>query len=339
MGLFSGKESDISGRCRLVEIDGISSTSSKTSPTMDLLTKSGVHRLLPKRDLDAHKGTHGKTFVIAGSEKYTGASILAVVGAQRVGSGLVCLATTPSVNSVVVSKIPEAIHQILHETDDGISVDSTLELLDLRDYNALLIGCGIGKSTDTARFVERFLCERQDLSAGWPLPSLVIDADALNILADLPDWWVSLTGDHSGPSIVTPHPGEMARLMHRSVEEVQNDRIGSAKSAAEQWGVIVVLKGSHTVVASPDGHVLVSPWAVPGLATAGTGDVLAGAIAGFLSQGLTPLDASACGVYVHGLAGYMNSIQGNAGLLASEVADALPRAIYEVNEGDLPIQW
>lgn len=340
LGLFSGRDSSISGRCRLVEIDGISSgDSSESSPAMEVLTKSMVQQLLPKRDLDSHKGTHGKTFVIAGSPQYTGASILAVVGAQRVGAGLVCLATTPSVNSVVGSRIPEAIHHQLSEASDGVRPDSMLGLLDLRDYNSLLIGCGIGTGNDTAHFVEQLLCKREEWLAGWRLPPLVIDADALNILAGLPDWWMSLIGDPASPSIVTPHPGEMARLMHRTVEGIQNDRIGSAKSAAEQWGVIVVLKGSHTVVASPDGNVWVSPWALPGLGTAGTGDVLAGAIAGFLSQGLSPLDASACGVYVHGLAGHINSTQGNAGLLASDVANALPRAIYEVNEGDLPIEW
>jgi hydroxyethylthiazole kinase-like uncharacterized protein yjeF len=339
LGLFSGKESDVSGKRRLVNIEGISSYKGQFDLNMDLLTKTTVRKLLPQRSSDAHKGTHGKAFIIAGSEQYTGASMLAVMGAQRVGSGLVCLAATPGVHFAVTSKIPEATHHRLSENSDGIMPDAISDLLDLRDYKSLLIGCGIGKGKGTGRFVAQFLCERGELNFPYPLPPSVIDADALNILSDLPDWWVSLADNVAGPSIVTPHPGEMARLMNRSVEEIQKDRVRLAKSAAQKWGVIVVLKGSHTVVADPDDRISVSPWAVSGLATAGTGDVLAGTIAGFLSQGMDGFEASVCGVYVHGLAGHIKSMEGSTGFLASDVADTLPRALHEIGVGELPIEW
>jgi NAD(P)H-hydrate epimerase len=156
------------------------------------------------------------------------------------------------------------------------------------------------------------------------LPHMVIDADGLNILADL-DGWPSLIP--SG-SVLTPHPGEMARLVNCGVSEVEADRVGITREQAARWRQVIVLKGAHTVVASPDGRVVIQPFANPGLATAGTGDVLAGAIVGLMAQGLRPYEAAFVGAYVHGLAGDLAARKlGTAGMVAGDVLTSMPLAV------------
>jgi len=158
-------------------------------------------------------------------------------------------------------------------------------------------------------------------------PSLVLDADALNTLAKIPNWWQQLTDD----AILTPHPGEMARLTGAPVDDVQSDRLGVAKRAAAQWHKTIVLKGAYTVIAAPEGRTSISPIANPGLASAGTGDVLTGAIAGLLAQGLSLFDAAACGVYLHGQAGEMVKAEmGDAGMLATDLLPKLPLVIRQI---------
>jgi NAD(P)H-hydrate epimerase len=161
------------------------------------------------------------------------------------------------------------------------------------------------------------------------LPSLVLDADALNTLAGVPEWWRRLTDD----AILTPHPGEMARLTGMTVDEVQADRSGIAQKMAAEWNKTIVLKGAHTVVAEPSGQTRVSHVANAGLASAGTGDVLAGAIAGMVAQGLSLFDAAACGVYLHGMAGEMVKARlGDAGMIATDLLPELPQAIRRLKE-------
>jgi NAD(P)H-hydrate epimerase len=155
-------------------------------------------------------------------------------------------------------------------------------------------------------------------------PALVADADALNTLAEVPKWWKKLTGD----AVLTPHPGEMARLTELSVEEIQSDRLGAARKAATTWQKTIVLKGANTVIAAPDGRAMVSPIANPGLASAGTGDVLAGVIAGLLAQGLSLFDAATCGVYLHSEAGeVVKGELGDAGMVATDLLPVLPLVI------------
>ena len=162
-----------------------------------------------------------------------------------------------------------------------------------------------------------------------PRPSLVLDADALNALAIIPNWWQKLTDD----AILTPHPGEMARLARVSVDVVQSDRAGITKKTAAEWHKTIVLKGAYTVIATPDGQSRISPIANPGLASAGTGDVLSGAIAGLVAQGLSLFDAAALGVYLHGEAGEMIKARlGDAGMIATDLLPALPLAIRQLKE-------
>jgi len=192
-------------------------------------------------------------------------------------------------------------------------------------YDALLAGCGLGQHRSTTAFVNKLL-------AGLPSPPprLVLDADALNILSAQPGWWKGLPFE----AVLTPHPGEMARLSGLEIKEIQKDRTGVSRRLASEWRQVLVLKGAHTVVAAPDGQCRVSPSANAGLASAGTGDVLAGVIAGLLGQGLKHFDAAALGVFLHALAGEMaRDDMGDAGMLASDLLPLLPRAIKKLKEG------
>ena len=294
----------------------------------ELITAGWVRSVLPQRSLDANKGTFGKVLVIAGSINYVGAAYLACSGAIRVGAGLVTLATPAGLLPILASKLTEVTYLPLPESAPGILSREAVELVreELGNYNVLLLGCGLGQHPATVNFVKSILVE--DTAA---LPPAVIDADALNALAGIPDWWQKLPDN----AILTPHPGEMARLAGVSVEKVQSDRAGIAKKKALEWHKTVVLKGAHTVIATPDGATLLNPAANPGLATAGTGDVLSGVIAGLVAQGLTLNDAAACGVYLHSEAGaIVGERLGDAGMIASDLLPALPLAIKKL-KGDL----
>jgi len=290
-----------------------------------------ARELLPERPPQANKGSFGRVLVVAGSMNYVGAAYLACSGALRVGAGVVTLATTGRLQFILASKLTETTYLPLPESRPGILSHEAAKVIFRQAaqqyYNVLLLGCGMGQSEATVRLVRTIL-----LAKGRPpLPSLIIDADALNILAATPRWWQRLTED----AILTPHPGEMARLVGISSDEVQKDRVSIAKRVAAEWKKTVVLKGAYTVVAAPDGRTQVSNVANAGLASAGTGDVLAGAIAGLLAQGLSLFDAAACGVYLHGMAGEMVKDRlGDAGMIASDLLVALPQVIKLLKESD-----
>ncbi len=293
----------------------------------EVVTQSWVQEHLPTRPLGAHKGTFGRVLALVGSRNYVGAAYLACMGAARSGSGYVTLAATPSLQTLVTSKLTESTYLLLPEAADGSpTADAALAVRDgLPTCDVLLAGCGLGQHEGTNAVLEQLLLSNTPL--GVPA---VLDADALNTLAGIPEWWSRL----QSPTVVTPHPGEMSRLLGTSVKEVEADRIATAQQAAAQWGVTVLLKGAFTVVASPDGDVRIIPFANPGLATAGTGDVLAGIIASLIAQGVQPYDAASLGAYLHAAAGDMvtNDI-GNTGLVASDLLPVLPRAIKAIREG------
>ena len=286
---------------------------------VDLMTPNWAASTLPSRPLSGHKGTFGRVIIVAGSRSYVGAPTLAVGGAGRVGAGLVTLAAPASLQAAIAPRAVEATHLLLDEAAPGVhSPAAARQVLDeAAKCHALLVGPGIGQAPETREMLRGLLL------SGEPLPPTVIDADGLNYLAQHDGWWSRL----SGPAVLTPHPGEMARLTGLSTADVQRDRTAAALEAAGRWGCVVVLKGAYTVVASPDGRAAVSPFANPALATAGTGDVLAGAVAGLLAQGLNTMDAGALGVYLHGAAAEISAPGGHAGLLASDLLPALPSAI------------
>ena len=294
---------------------------------LSLMTGANIRPMLPVRPSDAHKGSFGRTMVVAGSLNYIGAAYLAGSAATRVGSGLVTIALPASIQMAVAGKATEPTYLPLAESSPGVALPSSVDdvLGALSDYNSLLIGCGMGQAADMQRFIEGVLLSDEQS------PPTVVDADGLNTLARTEQWWERF----SDMAILTPHPGEMARLTGMSTGRVQADRIGVAIESAARWNKIVVLKGAHTVVAYPDGRAMVSPFANPGLATAGTGDVLAGSIAGLLSQGVSLEDAAALGVYLHGLAGEcVRSRLGDTGMVASDLLLELPLAIKAMREGD-----
>lgn len=325
-------------------------------PALEVATAEMVGALLPERPRDAHKGTFGKALLVVGSINYTGAAYLAASGATRVGTGLVTLAVPGAIHDALAAKISEATYLILSQSL-GIVAPDAVKLLSekMGDYQAVLLGSGLTQEKEAVEFVHKLLrteaLHKRKRRIGFQsgeassspdgvdqedaeerrlaFPPLVVDADGLNALAVLKDeeWWRRLPA----PAVLTPHPGEMARLMGVGAKEVQADRVGVAREMAPKWGHVIALKGAHTVVAGPDGRVVVLPFATAALATAGSGDVLAGAIVGLLAQGLAPFEAALAGAYLHGLAGIWAGEEiGLAGAVASDLLPRLPRALARV---------
>lgn len=308
--------------------------------TAEALTGQVAARLLPARAGDANKGSFGRTLIVGGSANYLGAPVLATRAAVRSGAGLVYLAAAEPVYRLIAGRVDEAIYLPLAAAQDG-AFDvrkASLELLShARNMSSVLIGPGLGQSASAVQLVEQFV---RNLPEGVPV---VLDADALNIISRVPNW-SGRPGGVSAATVMTPHPGEMSRLMGISVAEVQADRLGAALAAAKRFGATIVLKGAATIIASPDGRARISPWVNAGLAKAGTGDVLAGLVAGLLAQlpdempdGLPasppdgPFRAASLAVYVHGLAGELARRQvGERGMTAGDVAARLPAAFLQL---------
>ena len=309
----------------------------------EVATPQLIRTWLPDRPDDAHKGTFGKALIVAGSVNYTGAAALTGMSAVRAGAGLVTLGIAGSLHDAIVPLVPEATYVLLPESLGALNVDARAVLHDaLADYDALLLGPGLGQAPETADFLRVLLGRRpHKRGAGFraptaseapnrtPLPPLIVDADGLNLLSKMPDWPEALPLE----TILTPHPGEMARLTGMEIADLEQDRLAAAKTHAERWGHVVVLKGAFTVVAAPDGRAVLLPFANAGLASAGTGDVLAGAIVALRAQGLAPFEAAVAGAYVHATAGEIaRTAHGKAGMAAHDVAHALPETLRRLNE-------
>ena len=290
---------------------------------VSLLTSKWARSVLPRRPGDSHKGTFGRTMIVAGSRNFLGAAYLAATSAARVGAGLVTIAIPASLVSSVAPSAIEPTFLPLPESREGVAspaaADDILEAVS--SYSSLLVGCGLGQVDETRAMVERLLL------SGAYLPATVVDADGLNTLSRIPDWHLRWPDN----AILTPHPGEMARLVAGSNLHGEADRLELAGAGAREWRKTVVLKGAYTVIAHTDGTAEVAPFSNPGLATAGTGDVLAGAIAGLLSQGLAPETAASLGVYLHGLAGEaVRERLGDTGMVASDLLPELPMTIRDL---------
>lgn len=326
-GLFQLPGAEFAGRIEIVPI-GIPMGGISDDVGLELMTDDWATSLLPRRGITDHKGTFGSTLVIAGSQNYVGAAYLASTAAARVGAGLVTLAIPESLQVAVAAMGPELTFIPLSESKPGIVAPEAISAITekLEGYDALLVGCGVDQAPETIEFLKRLLFDDHSRSL---LPATIIDADGLNFLANQIAWWERLDFQ----AILTPHPGEMERLYGGSIREIQHDRINKTTETARAWNKVVVLKGAYTVVSDPSGFTMVSPFANPGLASAGTGDVLAGAIAGLVSQGLRLESAAALGVYIHGLAGNMVMLElGGAGMIASDVLHALPKAIKKIHQ-------
>jgi ADP-dependent NAD(P)H-hydrate dehydratase / NAD(P)H-hydrate epimerase len=288
-------------------------------PRVALLTKPAMRELISPRTADTHKGDYGRVLVVAGSPGKTGAANLAAQGALRSGAGLVTVATPLSCQAVVGAMGPEYMTEGLPETDEGLDADAVERVLELaRDVVA--IGPGLGQAPATRDFVIR-LVDRATMP-------LVIDADGLNAFSAEPD---RLAGREGRDVIITPHGGEMARLVGMSANEVQSSRLEIAQNFALAHHVYVVLKGHRTLIATPDGKIFINPTGNPGMATGGTGDVLTGMIAAWLAQLLDAEAACKLAVYLHGMAGDLaEADEGEVSMTAGDVAGHIGDAILEL---------
>ncbi len=289
----------------------------------ELIDRHLAREVLPRYDQDIHKGTRGRVLVVAGSLGLTGAAALSAWGAQRVGAGLVTVACAQSLLPILAVKLTEAMTAPLPEVRGGfISRKAATKILQLaQKADAVVIGPGLGRHPETAKLLAKILPQLSK--------PLVLDADALFLLSGQE----KLVRKLKAPVLLTPHSGEAGRLLGISAVEVERNRLKIAKQIAREYNGVAVLKGPHTVIARASGAVRINPTGNRALATGGTGDVLSGILGGLLAQGLTPFDAAAAGVYLHGLAGEKaGEIFGPDGLLAGDLLPILPQLLKQIRE-------
>lgn len=328
LGLFLGTGIDHAGRLHCVDIGIPSQYVEDLRLPIELLTPAMIRPWLPKRRASSHKGTFGHAGIIAGSSGKSGAATLAAKAALRAGAGLVTVATPSSVQAIVASGTPEVMTVPLPETIDHTLSRQALPLMQtfLQSRSATGIGPGLSTQAETVDVVRTLIaqCDRP----------LVIDADALNALVGQ----TNLLRSRPISPILTPHPGEMARLLEESTADVNRNRLEVARDFAHTHSSIVVLKGARTIMAHPDGATSISPTGNPGMATAGTGDVLTGILAGLLAQGVAPWEAAQSGVFLHGLAGDLAAhAYGYPSLMAGDLLTYLPQAITQVLHANAPL--
>ncbi len=314
IGLELQPGADLAGDVTVVDIGIPPGAAERIPASAEVLDEAGARALVPPRDREAHKGDAGRLLIVAGMAGRTGAANLALTGALRGGVGLVTLASRTDVIGPALSGRPEAMSTPLPGT--GALARSDIPALQgaASSANAMVIGPGIPRGPETAPAI-RGLLDR------YPLPT-VLDADAINALADHPGL-VAVMG-RDAPIVLTPHPGEMARLVGGTIEDVQADRVAIARRKAQEWGAVVVLKGARTVVADPDGPAAIIPTGNPGMATGGTGDVLAGLLGALLAGGLRPREAARVAAWVHGRAGDIAAARfGERGMVAGDLAEAI----------------
>jgi len=285
--------------------------------TIELLTASGIARRFPVRAKDSHKGTYGHLVIVAGSEGRSGAAALATRAALRGGVGLVTVATDPFTASVVLGHCPEAMTQ----SGEG-KIGSPTELATfISEHSAAVVGPGLSDDDQSWEFV-RSLLQRIDQPC-------VIDASALNAFRDQ----ISLLKHRGAERILTPHPGELSRLLGVSTTEIQSDRMAAARQAAERSACVVLLKGHQSIIADPDGRLAVNPTGNPGLAAGGTGDVLSGLLGALLAQGLDAFEAACAGAFIHGSAAdRIATERSEIGIRAMEIADRIPETIEQIRK-------
>lgn len=284
----------------------------------NIITDEVIERMIPHRKRNTNKGDYGKGNIIAGSTGLTGAAILACRAALKSGMGLLKLYIPESLNVIITTAVPETVTVPLVEVRKGvIGINNFNKVIEESNKSDVLaIGPGCGLNAEVGELLKRIIFEVHK--------PLVIDADGLNALAKNVHWLENKKQD----IIITPHPGEMSRLCGQSVEEVNDHPIQTALQFSRDWGVITVLKGTRTVIATPTGEVFININGNPGMATAGSGDVLTGVITSFIAQGFKPIDAAVFGVYIHGMAGdIMAESRGEHGLLAGDIVEGITRAL------------
>ena len=339
-GLIKFPAANLTGEIRIASIGSINDLDLYKENKKCILTDEIIKQFLPKRTLDSHKGTFGTALIVAGSVNYTGAAFLAGMAAYKTGAGLVTMAVPAPLHIALSGNFPECTWILLPHEMGVISADAAKVLRkDIRRATALLIGPGFGLEDTTKEFIRKLICTNNERKAtiGFihdeikdeesttiQIP-MVVDADGLKLLSKIDKWYELLPS----PSVLTPHPGEMAILTKLSTQEIQGNRIQIAKQYSERWGHVIILKGAYTVIAEPEGQIAVVPVATPALAKAGTGDVLAGLIIGLLAQGVEPYRAACTAAYIHANAGLLAATRqkNTASVMASDVLNAVPQVI------------
>jgi ADP-dependent NAD(P)H-hydrate dehydratase / NAD(P)H-hydrate epimerase len=331
------------GELAVVDLDLPEGIAAKDAVLHGVVGVDFCREYLPKRPLDAHKGTFGTAMVVAGSINYTGAAYFSGKAAYLIGAGLVQMAVAGPLHTVLAGQLPE-VTWVLLPHDTGVIRSSAVQVVrkNLDRATAMLVGPGLGSEETTGEFIHELITQKStrptraaigfvtqsEVAQPGPeqaLPPLVIDADGLRLMAQVPDWHKHLPA----PAILTPHPGEMSALTGMSVGEIQSDRRGTASRFAREWGHVVVLKGAMTVVAAPDGRTGTIPVATPALARAGTGDVLSGILVGLRAQKLPAYEAALLGCWIHAQAGVAagERVGHPASVLASDVLEAIPEVL------------
>jgi hydroxyethylthiazole kinase-like uncharacterized protein yjeF len=324
-GLFAFPGADYAGQVEVADIGLPTDLLPRISCVLP--SSQDIAQLLPRRSQDSNKGKSGTVVVIGGSYNYTGAPVLVAMGAYRVGSGLVRMAVPPAIHSIVAAHATEPVFVSIPGDAARFGPDALAAVAEsVVSAKAFVLGPGLGQDPATVEFVHALLERLADST----VPG-VLDADGLNAVARRDEWW-----KHAPANLVlTPHPGEMARLLDTTVAAVQSNRFAAASDAACRWGKVVLLKGAYTIVADPTGIMSINPTGSPNLATAGTGDVLSGIVAGLLAQGLSPRDAAVAGAWLHGAAGQRVAERlGDAGTVASDLLAVIPEIRHSLVGGN-----
>ena len=318
----------LTGRLKVIEIGIPPHVAAKVGCRQHLITPDELKKAFPPRPRSAHKGHTGHVLILAGSPGKTGAAAMAANAAMRAGAGLVTLGIPRSLNPVLEAMVTEAMTVELPETDRGLLGDTAAETVMalIEGKRCLAVGPGIGTDASTGRLLAHLIQK-------CPIP-MVIDADGLNLIAARPEMLASCRS----PIVLTPHPGEMARLSGQSTTQIQSNRVGHARAFAERYKLHLVLKGAATVVARPDGTAFINATGNPGMAAGGMGDVLTGLLAGLIAQGIEVSAAARAAVYLHGAAAdRLSRDKAPTGYLATEVMDAIPEAVHALAAGRDPL--
>lgn len=320
LGLLLYPGAKFVGQLKVVDIGIPKQAIAQQEIETNLITADLATKLLPLRDDDSHKGNYGKLLLVAGSTGMTGAAVLTARASLKMGAGLVTVGIPSSVNPILETKLTEAMTYPLAETRDGSldvgAIEQVEKLMSSRDV--LAIGPGLTTTGEVTTVVNKLLTKIEE--------PVVVDADGLNVIDDL-----EILKEREAATILTPHPGEMSRLLEQPIKEIEVNRVAVAREFAVEYGVILVLKGSRTVIATPTGEVYINYSGNSALATGGSGDVLTGLITSLVGQDLAPVDASIIAVYLHGLAAEIGSEElTKYSLVPSDLIDYLPQAIKAI---------
>jgi len=329
IGLYLEPGCRFSGQIEVVDISLPQKLFNQNSLNRELITLDWVKSKLTKRESNTHKGNYGHVLVVGGSPGMTGAVYLAATGALKAGAGLVTAAIPRSLNSILEQKLTEVMTKPLPENDKGFlgrdSLEPILEMI--KSVDTIVIGPGMSVSIEGETLLKELMPQIK-------IP-IVLDADGLNLLSRIVASDKEFLKKIQAEIIFTPHPGEMARLCQINIQEIQKDRLTIGEKFAKEWGVILVLKGSKTLIASPKGKTFLNITGNPGMSTGGTGDVLAGIIGALLGQGFNMDTAAAMGVFLHGYAADKAVKQtGEYSLTAMDIIDYLPIVLMEISEGE-----